>query len=53
VVVKIDLSIAQIAVSVLETGTENVVVVNANIFGGKVERHSEVGEIWREAVEDI
>jgi hypothetical protein len=41
VVVEIDLSIAQIAVNVPETGAEDVVVVNADILGGKVERHGE------------
>lgn len=42
VFVEIDLSIFPVTVLVSETGSEDVVVIDADIFGGEMERHFEL-----------
>lgn len=42
--VQVELGVFPFTIDVLETGTENVVVIDADVFGGEVERHCEV--VW-------
>lgn len=42
VAVEVNLSILPVTVLVSETGSEDVVVVDADIFGGEMERHIEM-----------
>jgi hypothetical protein len=43
-VVQVELGVLVVTIDVLETGTEHVVVIDADVFGGEVERHCEV--VW-------
>jgi hypothetical protein len=42
--VQVELGVVPVTIDVLETGTEHVVVINADVLGGVVERHCEV--VW-------